>query len=377
MKQQSFQPPERLLMGPGPSDVSRRVREAAARPTIGHLDPAFIAFMDELKGLLQWVFRTENALTLPVSGPGTAGMEACFANLLEPGDKIVVCRNGAFGQRMLEMSERIGAEVVTVDQEWGRAVDVAQVEAALKANPDARVLAFVQAETSTGARSDGQALAALAREHDCLSIMDCVTALGGIPVEVDAWGVDAAYAGTQKCLSCPPGLSPVTLSERAAERIRDRQVPVQSWFMDFSLVMNYWGSGGQRAYHHTAPVNALYSLHESLLVLKEEGLSASWERHRRIHEKLVAGLEALGLSLLVPADERLPQLNAVRIPEGVDDGAVRGKLLEDHGIEIGAGLGPLAGKVWRIGLMGETCREDKIERLLTALGAMKQSDSWE
>lgn len=370
MSDASFRPPNRLLMGPGPSNVSQRVLDAAARPTIGHLDPRFIEFMESLKGHLQWLFRTENALTLPVSGPGTVGMEACFANLVEPGDKLVVCRNGAFGQRMVEMCERMRAEVVVVDDDWGRAVDVAKVRETLAAHRDARVLAFVQAETSTGARSDAAALAALAREFDCLSIMDCVTALGGIPVAVDEWGVDAAYAGTQKCLSCPPGLSPVTLSEAATRKIGDRATPVQSWFMDFSLVMNYWGSGAKRAYHHTAPVNALYGLHEALLVLREEGLEAAWQRHADHHRALVEGLAGLGLELMVPEDERLPQLNAVTIPEGVDDGRVRRRLLEEQGIEIGAGLGPLAGRVWRIGLMGETCRPESVDRLVQGVEAV-------
>ncbi|MDQ2070063.1 pyridoxal-phosphate-dependent aminotransferase family protein [Natronospira bacteriovora] len=360
---QSFLPPTRLLMGPGPSNVPKRVLEAMARPTIGHLDPVFVAFMDELKGLLQWVFRSDNTLTLPVSGPGTAGMEACFVNLLEPGDKIVVCRNGAFGQRMVEMSERIGAEVIVVDQDWGRAVDREAVARTLAEHPDARVLAFVHAETSTGAVSDAAALAALAIEHDCLSIMDCVTSLGGMTLEVDDWGVDAAYSGTQKCLSCPPGLSPVTLSERAAEKIRARNYPVQSWFMDFSLVMNYWGGGGKRAYHHTAPVNALYGLHEALLILKEEGLESAWRRHAETHQQLKRMLEGLGIEFVVPEGERLPQLNAVRIPAGIDDAEGRRYLLEEHGIEVGAGLGPLAGKIWRIGLMGETCRPESVTRL--------------
>lgn len=370
MSDASFRPPNRLLMGPGPSNVSSRVLEAAARPTVGHLDPVFIDFMEDLKGHLQWLFRTENALTLPVSGPGTVGMEACFANLVEPGDKVVVCRNGAFGQRMVEMCERMRAEVVVVDDDWGRAVDVAKVRETLEANRDARILAFVQAETSTGARSDAAALAALAREFDCLSIMDCVTALGGIPVEVDAWGVDAAYAGTQKCLSCPPGLSPVTLSEHATAKIRDRAEPVQSWFMDFSLVMNYWGSGGKRAYHHTAPVNALYGLHEALLVLREEGLETAWQRHADNHARLGEALADLGLDFMVPRDERLPQLNAVSIPDRVDDALVRRRLLEEHGIEIGAGLGPMAGRIWRLGLMGETSRLESVEKLHGGLKAV-------
>ncbi|WP_428348807.1 pyridoxal-phosphate-dependent aminotransferase family protein [Methylonatrum kenyense] len=354
-------------MGPGPSNVAQRVLDAGARPTIGHLDPAFMEFMDDLKGLLRWVFRTSNTLTMPVSGPGTAGMEACFANLLEPGDTAVICRNGVFGQRMVEMVERLGARAVVVDDEWGRAVDPRKVEDTLKQTPEASLLAFVQAETSTGAQSDGQALAELARRYDCLSLMDCVTSLGGTPVEIDAWGVDAAYSGTQKCLSAPPGLSPVTMSDAAAERIRQRRTPVQSWFMDFRLVMNYWGSEGRRSYHHTAPVNALYGLHEALLAMREEGLESVWDRHARLSADLRGRLESLGLEYLVPKEESLPQLNTVRIPAAVDDAAARLALLQNDGIEIGAGLGPLAGSVWRIGLMGESCRAQYVERCADAL----------
>lgn len=362
-----FCPPQRLLMGPGPSNVPARVLEAGAQATIGHLDPRFGELMEELKAQLQWLFRTDNRLTLPVSGPGTAGMEACFANLVEPGDTVLVCRNGAFGQRMVEMSERMGAEVIVVDAEWGRAVDPDQVEQTLKDHPRAALLAFVHAETSTGAASDAAGLARLAREHDCLSLMDCVTSLGGIPVEVDAWGVDAAWSGSQKCLSCPPGLSPVTLSERAEARISGRRSPVQSWFLDFGLVMSYWGGEGGRSYHHTAPVNALYGLHEALLMLQEEGLEAAWQRHAANHRLLAERLEGLGLRFWVPQEERLPQLNTVMIPEGREDAAVRRELLETHGIEIGAGLGPLAGRVWRIGLMGHTCHAENVTRLGDAL----------
>ncbi len=370
MSEQSFAPPERLLMGPGPSHVTPRVLNAAARPTIGHLDPVFIAFMEEVKGLLQWLFRTSNRLTMPVSGPATAAMEACLVNLLERGDKLLVCRNGVFGQRMVEMAERIGAEVIVVDDDWGRAIDLNKVEESLKANPDTRVLAFVHAETSTGSRSDAQALATLARRYGCLSLMDCVTSLGGIPVEIDAWGIDAAYSGTQKCISAPPGLSPVTLGARASDVIRNRKTPVQSWFMDFGLVMNYWGSEGPRSYHHTAPVNALYGLHEALLVLREQGLENVWKRHAEVSEQLRIALEDLGLSFLVPEGERLPQLNTVRIPDGIDDAEVRSRLLVSHGIEIGAGLGPLAGKVWRIGLMGESCRSESVQRCRDALASV-------
>lgn len=371
---QPFQPPSRTLMGPGPSDVPPRVLEALARPTIGHLDPAFVALMDEVKALLQFAFQTENRLTMPVSGPGTAGMESCVVNLVESGTKVVVCENGVFGGRLRQMVERAGGEVVRVEDDWGRAVSPEKVEAVLKANPDAQVLAFVHAETSTGARSDAEALCALAREHGVLTIVDTVTSLGGIPVRVDDWGIDAVFSGTQKCLSCVPGLSPISFSDRAVERVQRRQSPVQSWFMDVSLVVGYWGEGQKRAYHHTAPINAIYALHEALLILQEEGLEAAWARHAKMHEALKAGLEALGLAFVVPEAERLPQLNAVRIPEGVDDARVRARLLEEHGLEIGAGLGVLAGKVWRIGLMGYSARPENVRACLAALGAVLEAE---
>jgi len=355
-------------MGPGPSDVSARVLAAMGRPTIGHLDPEFIRMMDETKSLLQYAFQTQNALTMPVSAPGSAGMETCFANLLEPDDKAVVCQNGVFGGRMKENVERCGAEAVMVEDEWGRAIDLDKVKAALKANPDTKVLAFVHAETSTGAISDAKGLATLARQHDCLTIADTVTSLGGSPVLADEWGLDAVYSGTQKCLSCTPGLSPVTFSERATETIRNRKQKVQSWFLDLNLVMGYWGPGAKRAYHHTAPINALYGLHEALLILMEEGLEASWARHNHHHLALRAGLEVLGVNFIVPEADRLPQLNAVSIPEGVDDAAVRGRLLADYDLEIGAGLGPMAGKVWRIGLMGHASSARNVRYCLGALG---------
>ncbi len=265
----SFKPIARTLMGPGPSDVHPRILEALGRTTIGHLDPQFIQMMDEIKKLLQYAFQTKNALTLPVSAPGSAGMEACFANLLEPGDKAVVCINGVFGNRMVENVTRCGAVAVTVNDDWGKPVDPDKVEAALKANPDAKILAFVHAETSTGARSDAKTLAALAKQYNCMTIVDAVTSLGGVELRVDDWGLDAVYSGTQKCLSCTPGLSPVTFSEQAAECIRNRKTPVQSWFLDMNLVMGYWGGGAKRAYHHTAPINALYGLHESLVLFQE------------------------------------------------------------------------------------------------------------
>jgi len=363
----SFHPPLRMLMGPGPSDVSPRVLASMSRPTIGHLDPEFIRLMDEIKGLLQFAFKTKNALTLPVSAPGSAGMEAVFVNLVEPGDKVIVCQNGAFGGRMKENVERCGGQAIMVLDDWGTPVDVVKVETALKSHPDAVALAFVHAETSTGVLSDAKALCALAHRYDCLSIVDAVTSLGGVELDVDGWGVDAIYSGTQKCLSCAPGLSPVSFSERAVAKIRGRKSRVQSWFLDMTLVMAYWGAGEKRSYHHTAPVNGLYGLHESLLILSEEGLEKSWQRHRTQHIALRAGLEALGLSFLVDEEARLPQLNTVCVPEGVDEAKVRAMLLADFGIEIGAGLGVLAGKVWRIGLMGFSAKRENVLRLLGAL----------
>jgi alanine-glyoxylate transaminase/serine-glyoxylate transaminase/serine-pyruvate transaminase len=370
MTVQSFNPPIRTLMGPGPSDVHPRILNALARPTIGHLDPVFVEMMDDVKGLLQYAFQTENELTMPVSAPGSAGMETCFVNLVEPGDKVIVCQNGVFGGRMKENVERCGGTAVMVEDEWGSAVDPAKVEQALESNPDAKILAFVHAETSTGAQSDAKTLSELAHKHDCLVILDTVTSLGGTPVLVDEWQIDAVYSGTQKCLSCTPGISPVSFSERALEKVKNRETRVQSWFLDLNLVMGYWGSGQKRAYHHTAPVNALYGLHESLVMLKNEGLENAWKRHADNHEVLKAGLEAMGLSFVVKPDERLPQLNSVTIPEGVDDATVRSRLLNEFNLEIGAGLGALAGKVWRIGLMGFSSRAENILLCVSALEAV-------
>ncbi len=370
MTHKSFHPPVRTLMGPGPSDVNPRILEAMSRPTIGHLDPAFVAMMDETKDLLRYAFQTDYALTMPVSAPGSAGMETCFVNLVEPGDKVIVCQNGVFGGRMKENVERCGATAVMVEDDWGKAVDPNKVEEALKANPDAKVLAFVHAETSTGAISDAETLSKLARAHDCLTIVDTVTSLAGSVLKVSDWGLDAVYSGTQKCLSCTPGLSPVTFSERAVEVVKSRKSRVQSWFMDLNLVLGYWGGGGKRAYHHTAPINALYGLHEALVVLEEEGIENAWQRHQTNHMALRAGVEAMGLSFVVDEAERLPQLNSVSIPEGVDDAAVRGRLLNDYSLEIGAGLGPMAGKIWRIGLMGHASNRKNVLLCLGALDAV-------
>ena len=367
MTVKSFHPPQRTLMGPGPSDVSPRVLEALSRPTIGHLDPVFVTMMDEMKVLLKYAFQTKNDLTMPVSAPGSAGMETCFVNLVEPGDKVIICQNGVFGGRMKENVERCGGVAVMVQDDWGRAVDPQKLEDALKANPDAKVVAFVHAETSTGALSDAKTLVALAHKHNCLTIVDAVTSLGGVALKVDEWEIDAIYSGTQKCLSCTPGLSPVSFSARAVEKIKNRKTKVQSWFMDLNLVMGYWGGATKRAYHHTAPINALYGLHESLVILQEESLEKSWARHQKNHLALRAGFEAMGLKFVVPVAERLPQLNAITIPDGVDDAAVRTALLNDYQLEIGGGLGVMAGKVWRVGLMGHASRASNI---LLCLGAL-------
>lgn len=363
----AFNPPQRTLLGPGPSDVYPQVLAAQSKPTVGHLDPRFVSMMDELKQLLQYAFQTRNEMTLAISAPGSAGMEACFVNLVEPGEKVIVCRNGVFGERMRQNVERCGGIAVTVDNAWGEPVDPEAVAQALKANPDARFLAFVHAETSTGALSDAKTLCALAKQHNCLSIVDAVTSLGGVELRVDEWGIDAIYSGSQKCLSCVPGLSPVSFSAAAVEKIKQRQSPVQSWFLDQSLVMSYWSGGAKRAYHHTAPVNALYALHEALRILAAEGLECAWARHQAMHLELRAGLEVLGMRFVVAEPYRLPQLNAIYIPTGIDDALVRGTLLQQFNVEIGAGLGELAGKAWRIGLMGYGARRENIALCLQAL----------
>ncbi len=365
----SFNPPVRTLMGPGPSDVHPRVLAALSRPTIGHLDPKFVEMMDEVKAMLQYAFQTKNELTMPVSAPGSAGMETCFVNLVEPGDKVIVCANGVFGGRMKENVERLGGVAVMVEDTWGDPVDPNKVADAFKKNPDAKILAFVHAETSTGALSDAKSLVALAHQHHALAIVDAVTSLGGVPLKVDDWGIDAIYSGTQKCLSCPPGLSPVSFSERAVAKLKARKTKVASWFLDLTLVMGYWGAGAKRTYHHTAPVNALYGLHEALVMLQEEGLENAHARHLRNHQALRAGLENLGFEYIGKDGARLPQLNAVKLPAGVDEAKLRAILLNEYNLEIGAGLGALAGKILRIGLMGHASNNRNVMFCLAALEA--------
>lgn len=363
----SFIPPKRTLMGPGPSDVSQRVLDAAARPTIGHLDPAFIGLMDEIKVMLQSAFKTDNALTMPISAPGSSGMETCFVNLVEPDETVLVCINGVFGGRMKENVERCGATAIVIEDDWGTPVSLDKVEQALEQNPEISLVSFVHAETSTGVESDAKAITALAHKHNALVIVDAVTSLAGSPLEVDAWDIDAIYSGSQKCLSCLPGLSPVSFNDRAVHKTQNRKTSVQSWFMDLNLVMAYWGAEGARSYHHTAPVNSLYALHESLVILHEEGLENAWSRHRQHHQLLKAGLAEMGIEFLVDKAYRLAQLNTILIPKGVDDSAVRSRLLKQHDLEIGAGLGALTGKVWRIGLMGHASSEENVAFFLKAL----------
>lgn len=359
--------PVRTLMGPGPSDVYPEVLDAMARPAIGHLDPAFVDFMDGLNERLRSALMTRNRVTLPISAPGSAGMECILVNLLEPGDKIVIATNGVFGGRMNAIAERCGARPINIDFEWGKPVDPQRVEDTLKSHPDAVALAFVHSETSTGVRSDARTLCEIAQRHDCLAIVDAVTSLAGIELRVDDWGIDAIYSGTQKCLSAPPGLSPISLSDAAMDRIAARKSPCQSWFLDLGLLTAYWGPGAKRAYHHTAPVNALFALDAALARLQKEGLEQSWARHADTHQLLRSGLQELGLAFFVDERYRLPQLNAVTVPQDIDEAAVRRFLLEEFNLEVGAGLGPMAGKIWRIGLMGASCTPRHVEMCLEGL----------
>lgn len=358
--------PQRILLGPGPSDVPSRVLAAMGRPTIGHLDPVFLQLMDQTRGMMQQVWQTKNEMTLAVSGTGSAGMETLFVNLVEPGDKVLIGVNGVFGGRMKDLAERCGAEVHVLEKPWGEVFEPSEVVAAVKRLKPA-VVAMVHAETSTGAHQPIDGIAEAVHDADGLLLLDCVTSLGGLPVEIDAWGVDAAYSGTQKCLSCPPGLSPVTLSPRAVAKLDARKSKVPSWYLDLTMVRNYWGE--DRTYHHTAPINMLYALNEALRIVLEEGLEARFARHQQMHELLREGLEALGLRYLSQSGHTLPMLNCVAMPEGVDEAAVRKALLNDYGIEVGPGLGAFKGKAIRIGLMGHAATKRNVALVLAALKA--------
>jgi len=357
-------PSPRLLLGPGPCDAHPRVLRAMATPLLGHLDPEFVRILDETQELLRQVYQTSNPLTFAISGTGTAGMETCIVNLIEAGERMVVCVNGYFGQRMSEIAQRAGANVIVLDRPWGEAFDLNQIRAALERHRP-KVLGIVHAETSTGVLQPMMGLGALCREFDALLLVDAVTSLGGVPVAVDAWGADSVYSCTQKGLAAPPGLSPVTFSPRAMETIRRRKTPVQSWYLDVTLLQRYWSA--ERFYHHTTPISMMYALREALRLVVEEGLEARWVRHRRNHLALKAGLEALGLTYVAKAEHILPVVNAVRIPAGVDDVAVRKRLLGEFGIEIGGGLGEFKGKVWRIGLIGYNSRPGVVLQFLGAL----------
>lgn len=362
----AFEPPTRLLLGPGPSNAAPEVLEALSLPLIGHLDPQFISMMEEIKQMLRTVFQTKNAMTFPVSGTGSAGMEFCIVNLLEPGDEVVIGINGVFGVRLAEVAERCGAKVTRVEAPWGQIIEPAQIQDALTSISSPKLVAVVHAETSTGVENPIAEISKVVQPTGALFLIDTVTSLGGVPVQIDDWKVDAAYSGTQKCLSCPPGLAPVTLSERALEATRNRNTRVQSWYLDVNLLAGYWGE--ERVYHHTAPISMNYALHAALRKVLNEGLENRWRRHRQNHLALKSGLTAAGLKLGAQEGYQLPQLNPVRVPEGVDDGVVRSKLLNDFNIEVGPGLGPLKGKVWRVGLMGEGSSRENVRLFLSALG---------
>ena len=357
-------PPIRTLLGPGPSPVNPRVLQALSLPVVGHLDPAFLKIMDDSMAMLREVFQTKNRLALPMSGTGSAGMETCFVNLVEPGDAVLIGVNGVFGTRMVDVAQRCGAQVDTVDAEWGTALDPAQFRAAL-AKKKYKVVAVVHAETSTGVLQPLEEISRIVHEHESLLLVDAVTSLGGAPVKIDDIGIDACYSGTQKCLSCPPGLSPVTFNERAIDIVRKRKNKVQSWYLDLSMIEKYWGS--ERVYHHTAPISMNYALYEALRIVLEEGLEASWKRHREIHTVFVREMRKLEIEPAVAESIRAPMINAIRIPEGADDAKVRQRLYDEFNIEIGAGLGPLKGKIWRVGLMGHGARVENVELLAKAL----------
>ncbi|PKL82557.1 MAG: alanine--glyoxylate aminotransferase [Ignavibacteriae bacterium HGW-Ignavibacteriae-3] len=365
--QKSFIPVNRILLGPGPSNVNPKVLEALSRATLGHLDPQFIELMDEIKSSLKYTFKTENDATFVLSGPGSLGMEACLVNMIEPGNKVVVCTGGYFANRMIQIVEKIGGNPVPVKETWGRAIDPQKLEDSLKTNRDAKIVAFVHAETSTGALSNIKELSEIAHRHNCLVVADVVTSLGATDVMVDEWNLDAVYSCSQKGLACVAGMSPVTFSEKAVHHIKNRKIPVQSWFNDLNLLLSYWG-GQKRMYHHTAPSNQYYGLHEALFILKEEGIENAWRRHKENSAKLISKLkDELDLEPIVPNGERIPHLQAIKVPDGVDEAKIRIELLKQHNLEIGAGLGELAGKIWRIGLMGYNSNDKIIDYLIGSL----------
>lgn len=357
---------QKILMGPGPSTVPPRVLQAMSEPTMGHLDPDFLQIMNETMDLLRYAFNTKNKLTIPMSGTGSSGMEAAFVNILEPGDKIIIAVKGVFGQRMVDIAQRCGAEVIQVTAPWGEAIDPQDVKEAFEKNKGVKVFAIVQAETSTGVYQPLDEISKIVKEHDALLLADTVTSLGGAPVDIDKNRIDIAYSGTQKCLSCPPGLSPFTFSEEARKVLKSRKTKVQSWYLDLTMLESYWGE--ERVYHHTAPINMIYALNEALRMVKEEGLENRIERHRRNSRALVAGLEAMGLEMIVSPEFRLAPLTTVKIPEGISDVDVRKKLMQDYNLEIGGGLGDFKGKAWRIGLMGYACTKTNVVFALSALG---------
>ena len=355
----------RKLMGPGPSDVPPSVLEAMARPTIGHLDPQFVTILDDIRVMLQQVFLTQNRLTLAVSGTGSAGMETCVVNLIEPGDKMLVCVAGVFGTRMADVAARAGAQVTSIEQPWGKVFTADDVSRAIQEHGPFKVVGIVHAETSTGASQPLEAISQVVHQSGGLLLVDAVTSLGGMKVAVDEWQIDACYSGTQKCISCPPGLAPVTFSPAAEQVISQRKSKIRSWYLDMGMVRQYWGS--ERLYHHTAPINMNYALHEALRLILAEGLEARWQRHAQVHQQLKSALEARGIRYLADPAHQLPMLNAVAVPEGVDDAAARKALLVEHGIEIGGGLGAFKGKAWRIGLMGASATPQHVQALMGAL----------